>query len=59
MFKSISIIVIALLAKVKAAEPTDSSTNANIDEVRTSHLALDLKVFFENKTISGKAMHIM
>jgi leukotriene-A4 hydrolase len=37
----------------------DAHSYANIDEIRTTHLHLDLDVNFENKTIYGIARHTM
>ena len=60
MFKTISTLAIALLSNAKAGRnPDDPSSFSNTQDVSTTYLALDLKVFFENKTISGKAMHIL
>jgi len=43
----------------KLGNPTDSSTYANIDEVRTEHLDLDFKVDFQTEKFVGTATHIM
>lgn len=37
----------------------DSHTYSNVEEIRTTHLHLDLEVNFENKTIYGIARHTM
>ncbi len=39
--------------------PTDEHSYSNINEIRTKHLALELDINFENKTIYGVARHSM
>ena len=40
-------------------EPSNSHSYANIDEIRTKHLHLEMDVNFENQTIYGVARHQM
>jgi len=40
-----------LFLTMKAFEQTDSSSYANMDDVSTTHLVLDLKIDFSSKTI--------
>jgi len=53
MLKSISVFVVALITNAKAASrnPNDPSSFSNTQDVSTTHLALDLKVLFDSKTI--------
>merc|ERR1712195_416706 len=37
----------------------DTSTYGNIEEIRTSHVGLDLEISFDNRTFKGSANHIM
>ena len=61
LIKTISaMLVISVLQMVNCiGNSIDSSTYSNIEEVRTTHLALDLEINFDNKTFKGTATHTM
>ena len=61
MFKPIAIImVLGILSVVEAiGNSIDPSTYANIQDIKTNHLALDLEVNFDNNTLKGTATHYM
>ena len=46
---------VPILSKI----PTDEHSYSNINKIRTKHLALELDINFENKTVYGVARHSM
>ena len=57
MNKLIILYSVLATAFARMGNDIDSSTYANIQEVRTQHLKLDLEVDFEKKQFRGYAMH--
>ena len=57
MNKLIILYSVLAVAFARMGNSIDSSSYANIEEVRTKSLHLDIKVSFEEKTFTGYAFH--
>jgi len=59
MLRALIPVLSCLASLVLAGNPTDPSTYANIDQVKSTHLRLIMNVRFEDKAIDGVAVHNM